>query len=40
MEGQFYRQVWESERALRAAVPTAWLMKGGVAFAVVSPEGG
>ena len=32
---QYYRQVWESERALRAAVPTAWLVKGGVAFAVV-----
>ncbi len=32
---QFYRQVWESERALKAAVPTAWLVKGGVAFAVV-----
>ncbi len=35
MEGQFYQHVWESERALRAAVPTAWLVKGGVAFAVV-----
>ncbi len=32
---QFYRQAWEAERALRAAVPTAWLVKGGVAFAVV-----
>ena len=32
---QFYKKVWESERALRAAVPTAWLVKGGVAFAVV-----
>ncbi len=32
---QFYRQAWETERALRAAVPTAWLVKGGVAFAVV-----
>jgi len=27
--------VWEAERALRAAVPTAWLVKGGVAFAAV-----
>jgi hypothetical protein len=26
---------WEAERALKAAVPTAWLVKGGVAFAVV-----
>jgi len=32
---QFYKQVWEAERALKAAVPTAWLVKGGVAFAVV-----
>jgi len=32
---QYYRQAWEAERALRAAVPTAWLVKGGVAFAVV-----
>jgi len=32
---QFYRQAWEAERALKAAVPTAWLVKGGVAFAVV-----
>ncbi len=32
---QFYQQAWEAERALRAAVPTAWLVKGGVAFAVV-----
>jgi hypothetical protein len=32
---QYYKQVWEAERALRAAVPTAWLVKGGVAFAVV-----
>ncbi len=32
---QYYRQVWEAERALKAAVPTAWLVKGGVAFAVV-----
>jgi hypothetical protein len=29
---QYYR---EAERALKAAVPTAWLVKGGVAFAVV-----
>jgi hypothetical protein len=35
MEGQFYQHVWEAERALRAAVPTAWLVKGGVAFAAV-----
>ena len=35
MEGQFYQHVWEAERALRAAVPTAWLVRGGVAFAVV-----
>jgi hypothetical protein len=35
MEGQFYRHVWEAERALKAAVPTAWLVKGGVAFAMV-----
>jgi len=32
---QFYRHVWEAERALKAAVSTAWLVKGGVAFAVV-----
>jgi len=32
---QFYREAWEAEKALRAAVPTAWLVKGGVAFAVV-----
>jgi len=32
---QYYKQVWEAERALKAAVPTAWLVKGGVAFAVV-----
>jgi hypothetical protein len=32
---QFYRHVWEAERAFKAAVPTAWLVKGGVAFAVV-----
>jgi len=32
---QFYRQAWEAERALKAAVPTAWLVKSGVAFAVV-----
>jgi hypothetical protein len=31
----YYREAWEAERALRAAVPTAWLVKGGVAFAVV-----
>ncbi len=32
---RFYQHVWEAERALKAAVPTAWLVKGGVAFAVV-----
>jgi hypothetical protein len=32
---QFYQHVWEAERALKAAVPTAWLVKGGKAFAVV-----
>jgi hypothetical protein len=32
---QYYKQAWEAERALKAAVPTAWLVKGGVAFAVV-----
>ena len=32
---QFYQHVWEAERALSAAVPTAWLVRGGVAFAVV-----
>jgi hypothetical protein len=35
MEGQLYRQVWDAEEALKAAVPTAWLVKSGVAFAVV-----
>jgi hypothetical protein len=25
---------WEAERALKAAVPTAWLVKGCVAFAL------
>jgi hypothetical protein len=35
MVWQFYRQVREAERAFKAAVPTAWLVKGGVAFAVV-----
>ena len=28
-------QVWDAEKTLKAAVPTAWLVKGGVAFAVV-----
>jgi len=41
---QYYRQAWEAERALKAAVPTAWLVKSGVAFAVVrfpwEPESG
>jgi len=32
---QFYRQVWEAERALKAAVPTAWVKAGDVAFAAV-----
>jgi len=32
---QFYRQAWEAERALKAAVPTAWLVAGVRAFAVV-----
>jgi len=32
---QFYKQAWEAERALKAAVPTAWLVKGGMAFAAV-----
>jgi len=32
---QFYKQVWEAERALKAAVPTAWVKAGGKAFAVV-----
>jgi len=32
---QFYHHVWEAERALKAAVPTAWLVAGGKAFAVV-----
>ena len=27
--------MWEAEHALKAAVPTAWLVKGGAAFAVV-----
>jgi hypothetical protein len=35
MEGQLYRQVWDAEEALSAAVPTAWLVKGGVVYAVV-----
>jgi len=32
---QYYRQAWEAERALKAAVPTAWVKAGGKAFAVV-----
>jgi hypothetical protein len=32
---QYYKEVWEAERALKAAVPTAWLMGGSAAFAVV-----
>jgi hypothetical protein len=35
IEGQFYQHVWDAEEALKAAMPTAWLAKGGVAFAVV-----
>jgi len=36
---QYYRKAWEAERALKAAVSTAWLVKGGVAFAVVKFPG-
>ena len=32
---QFYKQVWEAERALKAAVPTAWVKTGDVVYAVV-----
>jgi len=32
---QYYKQVWDAEEALKAVVPTAWLVKGGVAFAAV-----
>jgi hypothetical protein len=32
---QFYQQAWEAERALKAAVPTAWVKAGDVVFAVV-----
>jgi len=32
---QFYRQVWDAEEALKAAVPTAWVKTGGAVFAVV-----
>jgi hypothetical protein len=32
---QYYREAWKAERALRAAVPTAWLVKDGAAFAIV-----
>jgi hypothetical protein len=39
MERQFYQHVWEAEKALKAAVPTAWLVKGGVAFALVKFPG-
>jgi len=35
MKWQFHRQIWEAERALKAAVPTAWLVAGGKAFAAV-----
>jgi hypothetical protein len=33
--GSNYKEVWEAERALKAAVPTAWLVGGSAAFAVV-----
>jgi len=39
MAWQYYRQAWEAERALKAAVPTAWLVAGGKAFAVVKFPG-
>jgi len=32
---QYYQHVWEAERALKAAAPAAWLVRGGAAFAVV-----
>jgi hypothetical protein len=32
---QFYKQVWEAERALKAAVPTAWVKAGDVVYAAV-----
>jgi len=32
---QFYREAWEAEKALKAAVPTAWVKAGDVVFAVV-----
>ena len=32
---QYYREAWEAEKALKAAVPTAWVKAGGKAFAVV-----
>jgi len=32
---QFYRQVWDAEEALKAAVPTAWVKTGDVVYAVV-----
>jgi hypothetical protein len=35
MVWQFYMQVWDAGKALKAAVSTAWLVKGGKAFAVV-----
>jgi hypothetical protein len=35
MAWRFYRQAWEAEKALKAAVPTAWIKAGGKAFAVV-----
>jgi hypothetical protein len=30
-----YRQVWDAEEALKAAVPTAWVKAGDVVFAAV-----
>jgi hypothetical protein len=32
---QYYKQVWDAEEALKAAVPTVWLVKGDVVYAVV-----
>jgi hypothetical protein len=32
---QYYKQTWEAERALSVAVPTAWLVGSGAAFAVM-----
>jgi hypothetical protein len=35
MEWQLYKQVWDAGKALKAAVPTAWVKAGGVVYAVV-----